>query len=178
MHFAAAVLASALTFGSARAQTPLSFQATVGAGTGFGIPDATASTGPSLEAMLAAAFQPGPSGAVTIGVSAAAQGAVARTDCDLVAGGTCRNEFPLFGSFALLAGWESASGGVRVVAGPAGFFSSEENSTSTAGLTGGLDLARAGLRLAPVLSLRASLLPSYHGQSVTLLSARVGFRVR
>jgi len=179
---AATLLASALALASApvRAQGGVSLQATLGVGTGRGGPQAGSRSGPLADALAAVSLHSASAGGFIAGVSGTVQGAVVRTDdlCVITPdGGGCRADFPLFSSAAVLAGWESADAGVRILAGPAVFAPDDDG--TVAGLTSRLDLAvAAARRVTPVFSLRASLLPSFRGDAITLLGAGIGLRVR
>lgn len=171
------LLACAAAGAPAQARLPLSLDATVGVGAGVGGPRATSRGGAALDALLGLRLRTLPGGAVSGGLAVGVQGPVVGPDgCLLGDDGGCVPAFPWFGSVGVLGGWESAGGAVRALAGPALFRSGDADA---AGVMGRVDLALPGSsRLAPVLSLRTSVLPSYRGSVVGLMGLGVGLRVR
>lgn len=181
-HFAAlfAAVLGVCTFSSAAAQLhrPLSVEASVGLGSAVGGPQARYRTGASADALVALRLQTLPHGSLVVGVAGGFQGGLARTDvCEVAPGGGCVPEFPLFSSIGPVAGWENPGGTVRLLAGVAAFQSDQGD--ATLGVNARLDLSTGGWRrLAPVVSLRTSLLPSYEGEMVALGGVGIGLRIR
>lgn len=178
-----ALLAAVLgvcAFSGAAAQShrPLSVEASVGLGSAVGGPQARYRTGASVDALLGVRLGSSPQGSFVVGVAVGVQGSLARTAvCDVAPGGECVPEFPLFSSIGPVAGWENPGGTLRLLAGVAAF--QPDVGDATLGINGRIDLStRPWRRLAPVVSLRASLLPSYQGEMVALGGVGLGLRVR
>lgn len=181
-HFAAlfAVVLGVCTFSSAAAQLhrPLSVEASVGLGSAVGGPQARYRTGASVDALVAVRLGTVPGGSFVLGVAAGVQGAPARTDvCVVAPGRECVPEFPIFSSIGPVAGWENSGGTLRLLAGVASFQS--DDGDGVLGVNARVDLStRPWKRLAPVVSLRTSLLPSYQGEMVGLGGVGIGLCIR
>jgi hypothetical protein len=155
---------------------PVSFDFNVGASVGASSAPHESSGGISADALLG--FQRGARAAgglvVAVGVSGQALGVHAA--CDVVPGGTCAPDFPGFGILSTLAGWETANGGARFLVGPAVAMSGSKLVGATQAR---LDLAK------PIFSHFSLLvaggfayIPKYRGDSFSLGSIGVGFRLR
>lgn len=131
-----------------------------------------------VDAVLGARLGRALSGRVVAGVGVDAQVAKGHImDCLAAPSGGCVPWFPDFSTLGPLAGWESAGGTVRLMAGPT--LALPSGGEATLGLQGRLDLAgRLAWRLAGVASVESQLIPSYRGHAVGLLSAGLGIRLR
>ena len=154
-----------------------SIEASMGIGTGLGGPEARHRTGMAMDALVGVRVRDLSHGALVAGLAIGAQGAASRTDdCILTPGGGCLPSFPFLVWVGPLAGWQSPRGRLRVLAGAASFQADEGG--STAGITARADAAvRALPHLAPVVSVRGAILPSYQGDMIGLLSVGVGLRI-
>lgn len=163
---------------AAQARPPISFQASAGLVSAVGGPQARFRTGASLDALVALRVRTLQKGFLVVGLAAGAQGIIARDDvCVIAPGGECTPEFPMFSSIGPVAGWENDRGTLRLLAGVASFQPDEGG--ATLGMNARLDLStRPWMRLAPVLSLRTSVLPSYEGAMVGMGGIGLGLRIQ
>jgi hypothetical protein len=87
----------------------------------------------------------------------------------------CIQPFPFFGLAGALAGWENASGTLRVMGGPAWAHDEGDALAWQARLDGFLPVV---WRLALVGSARGTVVPRYRGDAVRLFALGLGVRVR
>jgi hypothetical protein len=132
----------------------------------------------AVDVLLGARFGREAGGHVIAGMEGGIHGAAAQTaDCVIGTSGECIPGFPEFTTLGILAGWESAGGRLRLMAGPT--LALPSGSDATLGLQSRLDLAgRLIWRLAGVASVKSQIIPSYRGHAVGLLSAGLGIRVQ
>lgn len=135
--------------------------------------------GLTADLLLAAGFAHGASGRLLAGVSASAHGTgVTTSECRPAADGSCVPGFPDFEQVGVLAGWEHRPSRIRGLAGPAYVRASGDweswRLAWQARVDGAIPLAR---HVAAVGSIRGTLVPSYQGDSFTLVALAVGVRI-
>lgn len=174
-----AVLAiSRVSPGAAQRLSPVSFDVNVGAGLGGSSAPHGSSAGLSADAVLG--FRPRArahaAGGFVIAVSGSGQAfGVGEVSCDALPGGTCTPEFPKFWVFSMLAGWETANGGVRFLVGPA---VARSSSRGVGAMHVRLDLAKPIVNHVSLLaSVRSVYIPKYRGDSFRLGAIGVGVRL-
>lgn len=113
---------------------------------------------------------------VALAATSYAVNSVQTLDCPPAPAGGCVPYFPGFGSTSLLAGWESHSTNVRVLAGPSVVSSDHD---VTAGFVGRFDLALplAG-RISAAASLGTLVVPSWNRDLFVQTSFGIGLRLR
>lgn len=159
---------------AAQERSPISIEASAGVGSGIGGPAARYRTGAAVDALLAVRVGTLPHGSLLIGLAGGVQGAPTREDiCILTPGRACVPEFPIFFSVAPLVGWENPGGTLRLLTGPASF--QPDAGDATVGLAARLDASTPPRwRLAPVISVRANVLPRYEGDVIGLGAIGIG----
>lgn len=178
---ALAVAMASLGAAHVRAQSlsPVSIEATLGAGKGWtGGQYLGSRSGVAADILLGVRLRRAGSGALAAGLSASAQGGgTSTTMCRLETSDTCIPAFPDFFAVAPLVGWESGAGRLRMLVGPA--FVQARGEGSALGVQSRLDLAvpLAG-RFGAVASIRPTIIPDYRGDTVGLLAFGVGLRFR
>ncbi len=134
--------------------------------------------GVSADAFLG--FRPGArerrAGGLLLGVGGSVLALPTEVSCDVVPGFPCNPGFPSFWTLSSLAGWESAAGGTRILAGPA---LARSQSESAAALQARVDVARpVSRRLWLLASGRLSYIPRHRGESFTLGAVGLGVRLQ
>lgn len=164
--------------GAAQGLSPTSLDVTAGAGAGSRPGPYDSGLGWSADALLG--FRPGAraraGGGFILGISASGQGFNGGISCDAVPGQPCDPGFPAFRLVSTLAGWETGTGGVRLLLGPALARSQGEFAGA----------AHARLDLAPPISRHLSLLasgrvtyiPRHRGESFSLGFVGLGVRLQ
>jgi hypothetical protein len=160
------------------AQSRASLDVTVGAG--FGASSAPHGSSGGLSADAVVGFRPRTSAAagLVVALSGAGQAFGVHEACDVPPGGACTPEFPVFWMVSALAGWETANevAVARFLVGPAMAMSS---STNVGAGQVRLDLAKPISRdFSLLISGRVAYIPKYRGDSFSLASVGVGFRIR
>lgn len=160
-----------------RTTRPISFEFNAGVGFGGSSAPHGSSGGLALDALLG--LRPGARAAGGLVVAASASGqafGVGEASCDAIPGVPCTPESPEFWMLAMLAGWETGNGAMRLLVGPA-------LAGSGAGPVGAaharVDLARPVVgRLSLLASARFAYIPDYRGDAFRLGSFGVGVRMR
>ncbi|MDP9352652.1 MAG: hypothetical protein M3P51_14085 [Chloroflexota bacterium] len=137
--------------------------------------------GIALDAVLGFPLQHTPLGTLTGGLSAGAHGPITSDlVCLIGPNNECAPDFPLFLSLGALLGVQrgSATGSTaRLLGGPAYFLAQEGG--AALGMQGRLEVAAPPfLHVAPVVSLRGALLPSFQGSVLRSVSLGVGLRAQ
>jgi hypothetical protein len=155
---------------------PVSFEFNVGATFGGSSTPHLVSRGFSAGALLG--LRPGARavGGFFIAVSGSGEALGVYAACDAVPGGDCAPDFPDFWILSTLAGWETGNGGARFLVGPA---VATSNSRVVGAAQARLDLAKPIFsRFSLLASGRFAYIPKYRGDSFSMGSIGVGFRLR
>ncbi len=163
----------------AQGVSPLSFEANIGAGKGWGGDGYVGNgSGLALDALVGLRVRSLAHGGLVAGVSGAIQSAGARaTVCPPNPSGTCIPGFPDVYTVSALAGWESGRGILRVMLGPA--FAHASDAGNALGFQGRVDAAAPFTnRVALVASIRPTVIPNLRGSTLKLLAFGIGLRVR
>ena len=96
--------------------------------------------------------------------------------------GQCLQDYPQFTTVAVLAGWTSVTGRVRVLGGVASVRADKKDYPDRYDYTIGVPVRVESVlakfsHLAVVASLRGTVLPQYRGSAYTLFSSGLGFRI-
>ena len=165
---------------AAQARSPVSVQVSAGVvhGSGGFYVDRG---GAALEAVGAVRLRQTSAGMLVAGVTLGAQSPMVVEDvCLLDPAGDCAPSFPAFLSGGALLGLQGGSGrkpAVRAMAGPVYFHAPDDG--GALGVQGMVDVATPRLgRTALVLSLRHSVLPSFHDDRVGITSVGFGLRIQ
>jgi len=165
---------------AAQAHSPVSVQVSAGVvhGSGGFYVDRG---GAALEAVGAVRLRQTPAGMLVAGVTLGAQSPMIVEDvCLLDPAGSCAPSFPAFlsgGALVGLQGGGARTPSVRAMAGPVYFHAPDDG--GALGLQGMVDVATPRLgRTALVLSLRHSVLPSFHDDRVGITSVGFGLRIQ
>lgn len=175
---AAALLAAPL---AAQERAPVSLDATLGAGYGLGGGERVERAGVALDATLGLRVRALAAGSLVLALAGSAQRSpVGGDECVVTpTSGGCVPEFPAFAALGALGGVERGDprgSNVRLLAGPALHWM--DGGGRAFGVQGRVDLATGTrLRLAPLLSLRAALIPRARGETYVLAAAGVGLRL-
>jgi len=175
----AAVISSTPAAAWAQAGPSVTFDATVGKGTGRtdGLYRANRS-GFSADAMVAMRIKVLPRGSLVAGVNGGVHGSGAsNSDCLPAPDGGCIPSFPTFEMVGTLVGWQDANARVRATTGAA-YVQAEWDGWSVA-WQGRVDLSLpVASHFGAVASLRATLVPNYPGgDSFRLFAFGLGARV-
>ena len=165
---------------AAQARSPVSVQVSAGVvhGSGGFYVDRG---GAALEAVGAVRLRQTPAGMLVAGVTLGAQSPMVVEDvCLLDPAGSCAPSFPAFlsgGALVGLQGGGARTPSVRAMAGPVYFHAPDDG--GALGVQGMVDVATPRLgRTALVLSLRHSVLPSFHDDRVGITSVGFGLRIQ
>lgn len=171
---------------AARAQGPVSVDASVGVRRGWGGDEQRRRAGQTLDVVAAARLGRAARGGPVVGLAAGVEGPSGGvTDCLVGAQGGCIPYFPAYFSAGALGGWEQRVGGVvvRGLAGPT-YFRNLDVARQTVGASARLDVAAPiASRLAVMAFTRGALLraPGRAADLENLLtvgSVGIGLRVR
>lgn len=156
---------------------PVSFEFNVGVGFGGSSAPHGSSTGLALDALLGFRPRARAAGGFVVAVAGSGQAlGVAEASCDALPGVPCTPEFPEFWVLSALAGWETENGDMRFLAGPA---LAGSGLKPVGAMQARLDLAKPVVGHVSVLaSARFAYLPKHRGDSFSLGSIGVGFRLR
>jgi hypothetical protein len=178
-HLLAAALALIVaTRAGAQPVSPVSLEASLGAGHLGGGAEFTSRGGFAVDALLGLRVAANRGRALVAGLNAGMQGPLGSNDmCTFTPRGGCMPDQPIFYTVGALAGWESRAGTVRALAGPAAMHA--DGGGRALGLQARLDGATPTiLHVAAVLSVRGTLMPNYRGESLRLLAFGIGLRIR
>ncbi len=181
LYVVVGLVAACLATSKSEAQgvSPLSLEASMGAGKGWGGDGYRGNgSGLALDALLGLRVRSLAHGGLVAGVSGGIQAAGAHTTiCPPNQSGTCTPGFPDVYTVAAFAGWESGRGIFRVMLGPA--FAHASDAGNALGFQGRVDAAAPFAdRVAVVASIRPTVIPDFHGSTLKLLAFGIGLRVR
>jgi hypothetical protein len=157
--------------------SPITLEANIGASYGGSSGAFGPSGGFSGDALVGYRIPTNALGPFVLAISGSGQApGVHAVSCDVVPGGSCTNGFPIFWILSALAGWETETGGARVLVGPAVAISSSHR--VGAGQVR-LDLARPlSTRVSLLVSGRFAYIPQYRNDVFRLAALGVGVRLR
>lgn len=165
----------------AGAQWPVTVEVTAGIGRGHTSGEYRSNrTGVTGEVLVGAALQPLGSGRWTLATTLGVQGSgPLDASCIPRPDGSCVPGFPDFELASILAGWETGSGQLRILTGPAAARGHGDWRNVRVAWLSRLDVAtRARRHLALIGSLRSALVPAYRGDRFLLASLGLGVRLR
>jgi hypothetical protein len=137
--------------------------------------------GPAIDAVVAVPLARAGTGTVVAGVTGGISGPLTNElICRQGPNDECIPDYPTFASIGAVAGVQRALGSAtsaRALAG-AGFYQ-DVDGPGTVGLQGRVDVARRLIfRTSLVASVRAAVLPSYEGQSLSFAAFGLGIRIQ
>jgi hypothetical protein len=137
--------------------------------------------GPAVDAIVAVPLGRMQGGTLVAGVTGGIGGPLVMTDiCRVGPNDTCMPDYPVFVTVGAVAGVQRALGAglsARAMAGPAYFQATDGDDTF--GMQGRLDVARTLIfHTSLVASVRASLLPSYEGETLSYATFGLGLRIQ